>query len=490
MSKFLLLRSTFGRTSAQIRAYRQQLLDLNQLTTANYCSVFWETTLFLLGNPNNLEISFEQEGYEEKLVSQSLATNDFYRLYLFYLYRATLRFLLGDIARAGLDVDRARQYLAGSVGTTSEAGLYFYDSLIALATPESETELETQRQRVQENQRKLQHWAEHAPMNYLHKWQLVEAEKYRVARQRAEAIEMYDRAISGAKENEYIQEEALANELAAKFYLDWGKEKVAQAYMQEAYYCYARWGAIAKVRDLEERYPQLLQSIVKRETVSINSTQSLASSTIADTNILDFGTVMKASQVLAGEIVLDNLLEKLLKIVLENAGATSGFLILDRDSELWIEAVETIESDKVFVHQAVPVENSSLVPPSVINYVARTQQDVVIADARIAEKFFNDSYIKLHQPKSILCATIQGQGQLIGIVYLENNLTTGAFTPNRLSVVRLLCSLAAISLKNAQLYDQLEDYSRTQERKVRERTQELQQEITVRMQAEIALRSV
>ncbi|MBD0310800.1 MAG: serine/threonine protein kinase, partial [Microcoleus sp. T1-bin1] len=210
----------------QIRAYRQQLLDLNQLTTANYCSVFWEATLFLLGNPNNLEISFEQEGYEEKLVSQSLASNDFYRLCIFYLYRATLRFLLEDIAGADLDVDRARQYIAGSVGTTSEAGLYFYDSLIALATPESEAELETQLQRVQENQRKLQHWAQHAPMNYLHKWQLVEAEKYRVARQRSEAIEMYDRAISGAKENEYIQEQALANELAAKFYLDWGKEKV------------------------------------------------------------------------------------------------------------------------------------------------------------------------------------------------------------------------------------------------------------------------
>src|ERR687885_243585 len=112
----------------QIRAYRQQLLDLNQLTTANYCSIYWETTLFLLGNPNKFEISFEEERYEEKLVSQSLATNDLYRLCSFYLYRATLRFLLGDIARADLDVDRARQYIAGSAGITSEAVLYFYDS--------------------------------------------------------------------------------------------------------------------------------------------------------------------------------------------------------------------------------------------------------------------------------------------------------------------------------------------------------------------------
>ena len=196
---------------------------------------------------------------------------------------------------------------------------------------------------------------------------------------------------------------------------------------------------------------------------------------------------MKASQVLAGEIVLDNLLAKLLKIVLENAGATSGFLILDRGSELWIEAAGQLESDQIFVPQTESVQNSLLVPVSIINYVARTQQDVVLADARLAEKFLNDSYIKLHQPKSVLCATIQGQGQLIGLVYLENNLTTSAFTPNRLSVVRMLCSLAAISIKNAQLYDQLGEYSRTLERKVIERTQELQQEIAVRMQAEIAL---
>src|SRR6476661_4352073 len=329
----------------QIRAYRQQLLDLNQLTAANYCTIFWETTLFLLGNPNKFEISFEQERSEEKLVSQSLASNDFYRLCIFYLYRATLRFLLGEIAGASADVDRARQYIAGSVGSISEAGLYFYDSLIALATPESETELETSLQRVQENQRKLQHWAEHAPMNYLHKWQLVEAEKYRVVRQRAEAIEMYDRAISGAKENEYIQEEALGNELAAKFYLDWGKEKVAQAYMQEAYYCYARWGAKAKIDDLEKRYPQLLAPILNhKNTITTSQTMAritaatITSSSYSISEALDLGTVMKASQALSGEIKLDKLLSILMQVVMKNLGAEKCALILKKAGSLIIEA--------------------------------------------------------------------------------------------------------------------------------------------------------
>ncbi|MEG4410387.1 ATP-binding protein, partial [Microcoleus sp. C2C3] len=460
-------------------AYRQQLLDLNQVTTANYCSIYWETTLFLLGNPNNLEISFEQEGYEEKLVSQSLASNDLYRLCIFYLYRATLRFLLGDIARADLDVDRARQYIAGSAGITSEAVLYFYDSLIALATPESETKLETQLQRVQENQRKLQHWAEHAPMNYLHKWQLVEAEKYRVARQRAEAIEMYDRAIVAAKENEYIQEEALANELAAKFYLDWGKEKVAQAYMQEAYYCYARWGAKAKIDDLEKHYPQLLAPILQarenRSEISETRLHTINKSSVlhqtfqttlsSSNNIyeaLDFATILKASQTLSSEIQLEKLLAALMCVVMENAGAKKAVLLLLKDGNLAIEAVASFHQDVISI--SVPLSGSDEVPAAVVNYVKRTWKTVVLDNAAVQNDFIAEPYFMQEKPKSVLCAPMLNQGKLIGLLYLENNLTIGAFTHDRTEVIQLLCTQAAISLENARLYQQSQAYAQELER--------------------------
>ncbi|MBD2009503.1 trifunctional serine/threonine-protein kinase/ATP-binding protein/sensor histidine kinase [Microcoleus vaginatus ZQ-A3] len=463
----------------QIRAYRQQLLDLNQLTTANYCSIYWETTLFLLGNPNKFEISFEEERYEEKLVSQSLASNDFYRLCIFYLYRVTLRFLLGDIAGASVDVDRARQYIAGSVGTTSEAGLYFYDSLIALATPESEAELETQRQRVQENQRKLQHWAEHAPMNYLHKWQLVEAEKYRVATQRAEAIEMYDRAISGAQENKYIQEEALANELAAKFYLDWGKEKVAQAYMQEAYSCYDRWGAKAKIDDLEKRYPQLLSPILQatenrsviRETrlhtinkssILPQSFQTILSSSNRIYETLDFAAILKASQTLSSEIKLEKLLAGLMSVVMENAGAKKAVLLLLKDGNLAIEAVASFNQDVISI--SVPLSARDEFPPAVVNYVKRTWKTVVLDNAAVQNDFIADQYLMQKKPKSVLCAPILNQGKLIGLLYLENNLTIGAFTEDRTDVIQLLCAQAAISIENARLYQQSQAYAQELER--------------------------
>ncbi|MEG4027958.1 MULTISPECIES: AAA family ATPase [unclassified Microcoleus] len=463
----------------QIRAYRQQLLDLNQLTTANYCSVFWEATMFLLGNPNNLEISFEQEGYEEKLVSQSFASNDFYRLCIFYLYRATLRFLLGEIAGAAADIDRARQYIAGSVGTASEAGLYFYDSLIALATPESETQLETQRQRVQQNQTSLQHWAEHAPMNYLHKWQLVEAERYRVTRQRAEAIEMYDRAISGAQENEYIQEEALANELAAKFYLNWGKEKVAQAYMQEAYYCYARWGAKAKIDDLEKRYPQLLAPIlqarenrclicetrlhpINKSSILPQRFQTILSSSNNIYETLDFAAILKASQTLSSEIKLEKLLAGLMSVVMENAGAKKAVLLLMKDGNLTIEAVASFNQDVISI--SVPLSASDEFPPAVVNYVKRTWKTVVLDNAAVQNDFIADPYLMQEKPKSVLCAPILNQGKLIGLLYLENNLTIGAFTKDRTEVIQLLCAQAAISIQNARLYQQSQTYAQELER--------------------------
>ncbi|NJL43585.1 MAG: hypothetical protein HC935_10490 [Pseudanabaena sp. SU_2_4] len=219
----------------QIRSFRQQFLDCNQLTAANYCSIYWESIHFLLDNPDAIEFSFSQ--------GQIFDSKNSAGMFQFYLYKAALKFLIGDIALASADIAQARPYLAAGVETITEAVFYFYDSLIALATlSELGAESETQQQRIRANQARLNHWAEHAPMNYLHKWQLVEAEICRVQGQQVEAMELYDRAIAGAREYQYIQEEALANELAAKFYLDWDKQNIARTYTIEARYCYQRWG--------------------------------------------------------------------------------------------------------------------------------------------------------------------------------------------------------------------------------------------------------
>jgi GAF domain-containing protein len=202
---------------------------------------------------------------------------------------------------------------------------------------------------------------------------------------------------------------------------------------------------------------------------------------------------MKASQAISGEIVLSKLLTRLMKIAIENAGAEKGFLILEKAGNWTIEAEGSVNRDEVSVLRSLPLNataDSSEIPllaTAIANYVIRTQENVVLNNATEEGQFTHDPYVAATKPKSILCTPLLHQGKLTGIFYLENNLIEGAFTTNRLELLKLLSAQIAISLENAQLYDQLEDYSRTQERKVIERTQELQQEIAVRIQTEIAL---
>ncbi|MEG4133364.1 AAA family ATPase, partial [Microcoleus sp. Pol1B3] len=258
----------------QIRAYYQQLCDLHQVTAANCVLAYLQAAQILLGQSEE-EIPLRQDDYEEEVLAQ--AKVDFYRLSFFYLYRFTLNYWLEDFAKAEHDAAQTRHYLAGGMGSIVEPIFYFYDSLNLLATPgESISQSEPRWQRMEENQAKLKDWADYGPMNYLHKYHLVEAEKNRVLARKTEALEFYDLAIKGAKENGFIQEEGLANELAAKFYWEWGKEKVAASYMQEAYYCYARWGALAKVENLEKRYPQLLHPILNQPKLRFNPLETLA----------------------------------------------------------------------------------------------------------------------------------------------------------------------------------------------------------------------
>ncbi|WP_172191617.1 ATP-binding protein, partial [Microcoleus asticus] len=315
----------------QIRAYHQHLRDLNIITTAKHYLIYWETALILLGRSED-EVPLRKDSYEEELVSQVQASNDMFRLCIFYHHRFVLNFWLGDIVKAQKDADRARQHLTRCMGTILEPVFYFYDSLTVLAIqPESTAQSDDRLHQVQENQGKLQQWASHAPMNHLHKWQLVEAERYRVLDRYKEAIECYDLAVKGAKENEYLQEEALANELAAKFYWEWGKEKVAASYMQEAYYCYARWGALAKVQDLEKRFPQLLHPILNQPKLRFNPLETLATithssqtSSTSSTSIseaLDFASIVQAAQALSSKIQLDELFGSLNQIILKTSGA-------------------------------------------------------------------------------------------------------------------------------------------------------------------------
>lgn len=370
---------------------------------------------------------------------------------------------------------------------------FFFYSLI-LATVFDFASLSTQSEYLQiltENLQKLKHWASICPDNFLHKYLLVEAELARIQGRDWEAIDFYDRSIEQAILRDFPQITALANELAAKFWLDKNKQKLAKPYLMEAHHYYQLWGAETKVSELESSFSHLIPSKQKRSGLQSFTTNGVHTSTEEDVAVVDLITVIRASQTIASEVAPQRLLEQLMHIMIENAGAQRGFLLLPTQGEtetLMIEAEGSVDNGivKVLRSKAIttldPTTQLPLLSTAIVNYVTRTRESVVLNNAVNEGKFTNDPYISALQPKSILCTPLLNQGHLSGILYLENNLTTGAFTPERVEVLNILSAQAAISIENSRLYQTLEQ-------KVEERTQELSQtlEILKATQAELIL---
>ena len=451
-------------------------------------SLTWSNTLEqkVLNLLGDTEIPWELVGtaYDEtQSLSLQIAANDRTGLHYVYQYKLILCYLFDRIPQAVENAALAESYLDGVTCFFDEYVCNFYNSLTQLAHY-SYVKISEQKnilEKVEANQAKMQYWANHAPMNGQHKYDLVEAEKCRVLGQKLEAIDLYDSAMAGAKENEYLLEEALANELAAKFYLEWGKEKVASGYMQEAYYCYTRWGAKAKTDDLETRYPQLLKPILQKQQFNLSSLETINStylqtsipfthsSNTSSTSIsdaLDFSSILKAAQSISSCIELDQLVTNLTQIILENSGAKKSVLILPKnqssENKTWlVKAITTVnyQLDTLEKIQTVlnleSIDDCLEIPPKIINYVINTQQTIVIDNCQTDIPGVIDEYMMEHQPKSVLCTPIINQGHLIGMLYLENKITSGVFTFERQQIINFLSSQAAISIENAQLYSNL-----------------------------------
>lgn len=400
----------------------------------------------------NEEIELPQ--HETENDETAIVSLHFDKLYLCYLFSEYAQ----AIENATLAETYLNQLTGGAfVGGAGEPLYYLYSSLARLAAySESSTQARSEiLKRVAVGQEKMKHWAYHAPMNYLHKYHLVEAEKARVLGQFLEAEEFYEQAISGASENEFIQEEALAYELAAKHYLARGRSKIAQTYMKEAHYCYDRWGATAKVKDLETRYPQFFSQLSRAAYTSIPITAETITNPFHA--VFDIAAVMKASQAISREIELKQLLRSLMQILIENAGAQTGHLILENSGKWSIEAACELNTDEnscvAQVLQSIPIADQ--LPESIIQYVIRTLKPVTLNDATREGAFIHEPYIQQHQPQSVCCLPLLNQAKLVGVLYLENRLATGVFTPERSQVLQLLSTQAAIAIENAQLYAKL-----------------------------------
>jgi len=446
----------------ELAVYSATLAQVKQYSAQTYLGMEQQMLHNLREVVNQPDCLIGQAYDETVMIPKHYQDREFSAIALVYVYKLLLAYSFGNYPAALNYITPAKQSVMAVSGLIIVPIFHFYAALTYLAVFSTQPEIEQADilASAETHQTTLHQWAQNAPMNHLHKWYLVEAERQRVLGYKAEALEMYDRAISLAQENLFLNEEALANELAAKFYLEWGKEKVAQAYMIEAYYCYARWGAKAKIDDLEKRYPRLLGIILQQPQSFTSFKETIARGTITSTHssssnseFLDLPTLIKASQAISGEIELDKLLTTLLKIAIANAGATKCVLLLRQKQYLQVAALVE-EGQEPELLPSIPLESSQDVAISVVNTVKRTLKPLVIVDARVSSQVGSDRYIEQHQPISILCIPILNQGQFIGILYLENNLTVGAFTSDRIEVLNLLASQAAISLENARLYQE------------------------------------
>jgi PAS domain S-box-containing protein len=391
------------------------------------------------------DAQFDEAAFEAQLTADRTAT----MVCCYWILKLKARFLSGDYAEALAAADKARPLITGGAVKVAQLVDYFYyTALTAAALYENASTDEQTRWRklLTTRMERLREWAENYPPTFGNQHALVSAEIARLERRDADAMRLYEQAIQSAHEHGFVQNEGLAHEAAARFYAARGAQSIARACLRNARYCYRRWGAAGKVRQLEQLHPHLRDAAIPASSITTIG---------APIGQLDIGTVLKAAQAVSGEIELDKLIEMLLRIAVEHAGAERGLLILFPADEPQIAAEATTGHGLVEVTLRQTAVSSAELPESVLHYVSRTRESVILNGALVPNPFSADEYIRQKHVRSVLCLPLVKQAKLIGVLYLENSLASHVFTPARISVLELLASQAAISLENAGLYKDL-----------------------------------
>jgi PAS domain S-box-containing protein len=386
---------------------------------------------------------FDEQSFEAQLTEDRMTV----MVSRYWILRVQARFLFADYHAGLAAAEKAKKLHWSSEAFFHSLDYHYYNALTIAAvydTAGSDQQAEWL-EAFKTHLNQLRQWSENCPSTFFDKHALVAAELARIEGRDLDAMLSYEDAIRSARENAFVQNEGIASELAARFYLKRGLDKVAGVYLRDARFCYLRWGALGKVKQLDQRYPGLEQRAAQNATAIIGT----------PVQQLDLATVIKASQAASGEIILEKLIETLMVTALEHAGAERGLLILLRKEGYRIEAEATTIRDKVAVRLRQTPASSVELPTSILYYAIRTQQSVILDDALVPNPFSNDEYIGRKGARSISCLPLVKQAKLVGTLYLENNLIPHAFTPERLAVLELLASQAAVSLDHAVLYADL-----------------------------------
>lgn len=477
-----------GEPLDQLSQEQQNYLDLitklKQEFQQRYTQLWRQVTLNLQGKSDDpcqlVGTSFDAT----EIVPRFQQSKNQQSLFAYYTAETILHYLFQRYDDAIDSATQADIFARSGAGLVISPIYQFYYCLTVLSCCPPYTPTPTQVVALAPRIEQLRQWASSAPMNYQHKYELILAEQARVEGNVLDAMSYYDRSIEAALAHGYIQDAALANERAAAFFRDLGKLRVAKSYLTDAYYGYIQWGAIAKANQLQQQHPDVVEAttpvVFKPTDTILAASPKTTRSTSSHSTLLDLTTAMKAAEAIASELQLDQLLCRILRIIQENAGAQTGSLILEEEGELVIEAFDQDPNRTVVTLQSIPVEHSQDVPHSLIHYVARTRRPKVVDDALSDEITSVDPYVQTHHPKSLLCSPIFYQGKFLGVIYLENNLTVGAFTADRLELLNLLTSQAAIAIENARLYAREQEKSQ----QLRDSLIQLQQTQTQLVQTE------
>ena len=445
-------------TRRELKKYRESLQQIGEKIPLYRFAIFQqavENLRITRPRPQRLMGEFYDE---DVMIADHRASKDGTTLFIVHLVKMMHCVLFCAFSEAVEHAETAEQYIRSATGSVFIPLYYLYDSLarLALYNQATASEKKVTRSRGRRARKKMKKWARHAPMNYQHKVYLLDAELARVTGKYEQAMQAYDLAIHMARQHEYLQEEALSYELAARFYRDNNQHHIARPYLLEARYCYEMWEAKTKCLQLDEEE--------KRSTPHPSITSSAIITTPWTTQLpidsqsssaLDLMAVLKASRTITGEIVLENLLKKMLHIMMESAGARKGYLFFP-DKEQWmVRAAGIVEKHEVEVFTDIPSRLIENLPTAIIQYTARTKRGITLNNASNEGLFHNDPYIKQNSSQSVLCTPILHHDEISCILFLENNLTTGAFHHSRQRILNLIGAQAAISLQNSTLYSQL-----------------------------------
>ena len=410
---------------------------------------------------------------EDRWLPDAVATKDLSNLNLLFLNKLWLSYHFDCDDRLIEYAGEAEKYIEGVVGMINTVIFRFYDSLSRLRLYDgfSEDEREETLKRVASNQLRMRIWSENAPMNFKHKYDLVAAETARVTGSIGPAMKNYEQAIKGAKDNEFIHEEALVNELYARFWQQRGNDRIAAMYMREARALYHRWGAGAKVSQLENRYPQWFKTTTmpgRQPNIPGSAGTVLTTITQPITAIqMDWDSIVSASQTLSAETDLGQLLTRMMNLVMTNSGAEKGVLLLRQENDWFLQArsdVTTAEHEVMINRPYHPADSDNeglMVPERVFDYCRRSKEVLVVGDAQMDERFAEDRMIQKQGIKSFACIPAMNQGELKAMLYLENRQMPDVFTLERLEILQHLSSQFGVSVENALLFDSL---SRSEER--------------------------